>query len=470
MPDTKRLLLVNPTADAWRVDGRRAPRTATRLFRYSMLSSLAVAAAAPPWVETRIVDEETEPLDFGTPADLVGLSFMTFNAPRAYAIADRFRRERGLPVIMGGFHPTFMPQEALRHADAVCAGEAEANLPRMMADFAAGRLGGIYRDGPADLSRLNPPDRRLLRRGLYAPVDAVQATRGCPQRCTFCSIAAFHEGRFRARPVAAVVEELRTLGPRILFLDDNLAADRDHALELFAAMAPLRRRWYSQCAVGIAFDDVLLRAAVRSGCRGLFIGFESLEQDNLAAWGKRDNRAADYGRAIRRLHEAGVGVVAAIVFGHDADTPAVFDRTLAFLDDARADALQATILTPFPGTPLHAQMEREGRIRDRDWSRYDFGHVVFEPRGMSAQQLRRGHDRVLERFYAPRAIRRRLWRAFGDLGFAQVVTGVAPLNLGYRFRLRANGTIGGRVECSLAVRSLEPTPAAVRGRQRATDA
>jgi radical SAM superfamily enzyme YgiQ (UPF0313 family) len=119
MPDTKRLLLVNPTADAWRVDGRRAPRTATRLFRYSMLSSLAVATAAPPWVETRIVDEETEPLDFGTPADLVGLSFMTFNAPRAYAIADRFRRERGLPVIMGGFHPTFMPQEALRHADAV---------------------------------------------------------------------------------------------------------------------------------------------------------------------------------------------------------------------------------------------------------------------------------------------------------------------------------------------------------------
>ncbi len=437
-----RFLLINPTSPCWRTDGPRRSRAATRLFRYSMLSSLSVAAAMPEGVETRIVDEETEPVDFDAPADLVGLSFMTFNAPRAYAIADRFRRERGLPVIAGGFHPTFLPEEALGHFDAVCAGEAESSLPRLMADFAAGRLGGVYRDGPADLARLRRPDRRLLRRGLYAPVDALQATRGCPGRCSFCSITAFHRGRFRARPVADVVDEARGLGRRLLFLDDNLVADRDYALELFAALRPLRRQWYSQCAIGIAADAPLLHAAVAAGCRGLFVGFESLVQENLRAWGKRDNRASDYARAIRALHAAGVGVIAAIVFGHDADTPDVFDRTLAFLDDARADALQATILTPFPGTPLFAELARAGRITDRDWSRYDFGHVVFEPRGMSAAQLRRGHDDVLARFYAPAAIRRRLRRALGDLGLLQVATAVAPLNLGYRWRLTANRTIG----------------------------
>ena len=404
-----------------------------------MLSSLSVAAAMPPNVETRIVDEEVEAVDLGLDADLVGLSFMTFNAPRAYEIADAFR-SRGTPVIAGGYHPTFMPEEAKAHADAVCIGEAEANAPQMVADFSAGRLRPFYQNGLADLGRLRAPDRRLVRASAYAPADAVQATRGCSSRCTFCSISSFFGHRFRARPVDQVIEELRPLRRLLLFMDDNIAADVGYAKELFARMVPLRKRWFSQCGIGIADDDELLRLAHASGCRGLFIGLESTSDENLMAWRKISNRAGDYSRAIAKLHARGIGVIAGIVFGDDADTQETFQHTLEFLHEGRVDALQATILTPFPGTPLFESFERDGRITDRDWGHYDFRHVVFEPKNMSADTLRLGHDWVLSRFYSRPSVASRVLRAVGYLAPSTITTAMLPLNLSYRHRLGADGT------------------------------
>lgn len=437
-----RLVLINPTAPEWRVGPGGSPGHKTRVFRFSMLSSLSVAAAMPPNVETRIVDEEVEPVDLGVDADLVGLSFMTFNAPRAYEIADAFR-SRGTPVIVGGYHPTFMPQEAKTHADAVCIGEAEANAPQMIADLSAGRLRPFYRNGLADLGRLRAPDRRLLRASAYAPADAVQATRGCSSQCTFCSIAPFFEHRFRARPVDQVIEELRPLRRLLLFMDDNITADVAYAKELFARMVPLRKRWFSQCGIGIADDDELLRLAYASGCRGLFIGLESISDENLKAWRKTANRAGDYSRAIAKLHATGIGVIAGIVFGNDADTRETFPRTLEFLHEARVDALQATILTPFPGTPLFDSFERDGRITDRDWAHYDFRHVVFEPRNMSPEKLRDGHDWVLSRFYSRRSVASRVLRAVRYLAPSTITAAMLPLNLSYRHRLGADGTLLG---------------------------
>lgn len=405
-----------------------------------MLPSLYVAASMPSYVETRIVDEDVEPVDFDTDADLVGISFMTFNAPRAYEIADRFRKEQGKPVILGGYHPTFMPEEAIEHADSICIGEAERNVPRMIEDFRAGRLAPSYETDGVDLKGLPVPDRRLLRTSAYATADAVQATRGCRNRCTFCSITSFFKHQFRARPVDEVIAELEGLGRVLLFADDNIIGSRAYAQELFARMIPLGKRWFSQCGIRIAYDPELLRLAFDSGCRGLFVGLESLSQANLRDWKKSFNRAGEYVRAIERIHAAGIGVCAGIVFGMDGDTPEVFEKTLDFLDEARVDALQATILTPFPGTPLFDEMEKQGRIVDRDWSKYDFRHVVFEPRQMSRETLADGHAWVLTQFYSRRSVLRRLWREFAYLDPWTVLRVTAPVNLSYRSRLEICGT------------------------------
>jgi radical SAM superfamily enzyme YgiQ (UPF0313 family) len=438
-----KFLLVNPTAPEWRVEVGRPPRRRTRVFRFSMLSSLYVAAAMPAGVETQILDEDVQPVDFDTDADLVGISFMTYNAPHAYEIADRFREEKGKPVVVGGFHPTFLPEEAIRHADAVCIGEAENNVSRIIEDFRAGRLQPFYRSAPADLAMLPVPNRRLYQKGLYAPLDTIQATRGCPHQCTFCSVTAFFGHRFRTRPVDAVVGELADLGHYVLFMDDNIAVDREYARELFEKMTPLGKRWFSQCSLAIADDPELLRLAHESGCRGLFVGLESLSQGNLEGWRKGMNRSADYAKAIERIHAAGIAVFAGIVFGSDDDTPAIFDRTLAFLAEANVDALQATILTPFPGTPLFDEMECDGRVTDRAWSHYDFRHVVFQPKGMTPAELKAGHDRVLSSFYSRRSIVRRLTRETAYLDAATILRASAVLNLGYRFRLTADGTMTG---------------------------
>jgi len=437
---TVKFLLIHPaSARARALTGRRRPTD--RIFQQSILPCLYVAAAMPPWVETRIVDEDVEPIDFGVDVDLVGLSFMTLSAPRAYEIAERFRRERGVPVIMGGFHPTVCPKDARLHADAICIGDAENKMVRIMEDFRAGRLQPVYDGPPPDLADLPRPDRTRLSGWRHAPIDTIHATRGCPHRCTFCSITAFHRHTYRVRPVDQVAEELRGLRRRVLFVDDNLIVDRDYALELFAAIAPLRKRWYGQCSTSIARDAELLAAAAAAGCRGMFVGFESLSPPNLAAWHKGFNRPHDYAHVVEKLHRAGIAVFAGIVFGMDDDTPAVFRRTLAFLDDARVDFAAANVLTPFPGTPLHEEMERCGRVFDRDFAKYDFNHAVFHPRHMSAETLQRGTYWVRAQFYRREAVVRRIRQALRYLDLGTVLHAVVPLNVGFRSRMARSGTM-----------------------------
>lgn len=439
MKDKLKVLIISPTAPQWRVpDGKRASRK-TRAFRFSMLPCLYVAASMPPYVECRIIDEDVEPLDCNTDADLIAISLMTYNAPHAYAIADVFRTRYGKPVILGGYHPTFMPEEAKEHADAVCIGEAEPNVPEMIADFVAGKLKPFYRNTMTDLKGLPIPDRSLLHQSAYLTPYAVQATRGCPNMCKFCSVSAFAGHRHRTRPIEEVIAELKTLGRNLLFMDDNIIADTDYAKELFAALIPLRKRWASQCSVKIVQDRELLRLARDAGCVGLFIGFESLSQKNLEEHNKSFNTARNYQSAVKKLHDNGIGVYAGIVFGMDADYADVFEKTLTFLDEAQVDLLQSTVLTPFPGTTLHREMEAEGRIFDRDWSHYDFGHVVFQPEHMSPNTLRAGRDWVSAQFYSRRRVLKRIGRAFTFLRAGTVLSAQAPLNLGYRQRCRVNG-------------------------------
>lgn len=433
-----RFVLINPTSPIWRVQGGERPHQ-SRYFRFSMLPSLYVAACMPPYVETHIVDEDVQPVDFDVDADLIGLSFMTYNTPRAYEIADFFRTRRGKPVILGGFHPTFMPDETIQHADAVCIGEAEDTVPRLMEDFTAGKLQPFYRSQLPDLAGLPVPDRTLIRKADYAPVGTLQATRGCHYHCSFCSVAAFSQYHHRVRPVTEVIEELKTLGKYILFMDDNIIGNREYARELFAAMLPLRKVWFSQCGIGIAQDEELLRLASRSGCRGLFVGFETLSQAGLRDWKKQSNLGKDYLAAVRKLHQAGMAVCAAFVFGNDGDTPEVFERTLDFLLEANVELLQATRMTPFPGTPLFEQLDRQGRIFDKDWSHYDFNHVVFEPRHMCPDTLDAGVGWVARQFLERSVVARRIWKSLRYLDPVVALGAMLPLNLGYRHRKTLDG-------------------------------
>jgi radical SAM superfamily enzyme YgiQ (UPF0313 family) len=380
-----------------------------RTFRFSLLSLLTVAAETPVGVHIRIVDEQVEEVPWDESFDLVGITCMTALAPRAYEIAARFRQQ-GVPVVLGGMHPTLCAEEAIRHADAIVVGEAEGTWPQVVADAAAGRLGGIYRSPtPPDLGALKPPPRHLLDAGRYATVQAVQASRGCPHGCDFCAVSAFHQRTQRRRPVADVVSEIRALPGRLfIFVDDSLVADRAYALELFAALRPLRRRWVSQCTLRIARDPALLEAAAAAGCIGVFVGLETFSEDNLESVGKDCHRVEEYREGIRRLHAQGIGVEAGIVLGLPGDTPTTFRRTLARLEQLEVDVIQVSVFTPLPGTPRHAAMQE--RILDRNWAHYDFHHVVFEPWRLSAESLQAGHDWLTREFYRPWRIARRVWR------------------------------------------------------------
>lgn len=432
-----KFLLVNPTSPLWKVEGNQKPKNSS-VFRFSMLPSLYVAAAMPDFVETQIIDEDVEPVEFNTDADLIGISFMTFNAPRAYELGDKFRAI-GKKVVFGGYHPSFMPEEAIQHADAICIGEAENNIPHIIDDFLKGELKSFYKSELVDLSLLPIPDRNLIKRNSYITVNTMQATRGCFNRCEFCSVAAFNRYKIRTRPVGKVIDEMNELGKYILFMDDNIALDKNYAKELFKAMIPLKKYWFSQCSISIADDEELLNLAVKSGCRGLFLGFESLSERSLDSWKKNCNRKKDYYEVVRKLHKRGIAIFAAFVFGSDEDDPDVFENTLEFLIDANVETLQSTRLTPFPGTPLFNKMDNEGRIFDKDWSHYDFFHVVHKPLNMSIETLHKGTAWVQEQFYSYKNIMRRLARSATYMNPGIYIRTVVPLNFGYRIKLSAYG-------------------------------
>lgn len=438
-----KILLVLPAAEHLRVTcgSPGVPRRA--MLRFSVLPLTIVAALTPPEHEVTVCDENVEPLDLDADVDLVGVTFMTALAPRAYEIARAFRA-RGKVVVAGGFHPTLRPDEARRHFDAVVVGDAEGSWPRLLADLSAGRLEPVYRASPhADLSGTPVPRRDLLARTArhYATIHAVQATRGCVHACRYCSIAAFHRSTLRARPVAAVAAEVAALPRDFMFVDDNLIADRDYARALFTALAPLGRRWVGQCSIELADEPELLALARAAGCVGLFVGVETTSPENLAALDKSWNEGARLRERLAALRSAGIGVIAGMIVGADADGPDSFERTLRFLREARLDGLQLNVLTPLPGTPLHADFERAGRILDRDLSRYDFRHCVIRPARMTPEELQAGADWLYAQFYRLDRILLRFARALPVLGLAGALLGL-KLGLTYRYDNRREGIVG----------------------------
>jgi len=432
-----KILLILPASDDFRVASPTALTPPRKMLRFSLLPLTTVAALTPPGHEIKIVDENVEYLDLDTPADLVGITFMTALAPRAYEIARAFRN-RGIPVVAGGYHPTFMPDEAAKHFDAVVVGEAELHWAKVVEDVQLGKLSKIYQcDHACDPSMIPIPRRELTssKSDQYVTVNAVQTGRGCRNKCRYCSITAFHKGQHRSRPIETVLEELRQIPRTMLFIDDNLIADRPYIVELLTRMIPLKKRWVTQCSIDLADDPELLRLMKAAGCIGIFFGVESINQRNLDQFDKSFNNAERFRERVRKIHKAGITVFTSIIVGGEHDDATVFPEMFDFLQTIHSDGLQLNIMTPLPGTPLFDTMKREGRVIDFDWSKYDFRHVVIQPRLMSQAELQTGADWIYAQFYRLDRILLRSARVFFRSGWAAAWV-VFGLNMTYRYDVK----------------------------------
>jgi radical SAM superfamily enzyme YgiQ (UPF0313 family) len=369
-----------------------------------------LAALTPKEWDVEILDSRVKPIDYRADVDIVGITGFTSEMPSAYEIADGFRKN-GVTVVMGGVHVSAMPDEALKHADAVVIGEAELVWHKLLDDFKNGELKPKYKaDKLCDMKNMAIPRRDLLNRKMYSSYYTMQATRGCPFDCDYCAVTAFFGHKFRVRPVDEVVEEIKGFDLKeFFFMDDNIVGRPKFAKELFQKLLPLKVIWGSQASITMAKDTELLQLYAKSGGKYAFIGLESLSQKNLEKMNKGWNSAEGYREAIRKIHDAGINIVGSFVFGLDEDDPSVFRDTFDFIMETRLDAAQFHILTPLPGTVTYSTLEREGRIIDRDWAKYHTGEVVFQPKGMTAEQLQNGYYWIFRNTYTiPNILKRSL--------------------------------------------------------------
>jgi radical SAM superfamily enzyme YgiQ (UPF0313 family) len=368
-----------------------------------------IAALTPKEIEVSLTDENVTDIDFKKQIDLVGITVLTVTAPRAYEIADTFRA-RGIKVILGGAHPSALPEEAGQHADAVVIGEAEGIWPNLVNDFKANNLQRVYRQHKRpSLVNLPTPRRELFAKGAYYLTNTISTTRGCPYSCSFCSVTSFFGHTYRCRPVEDVLKEIETLNRKefFVFVDDNIVGNPKHAEEFFRALIPYRIKWVSQASVTVARNDELLKLAAASGCVDLFIGFETLSPANLATIGKKVNIIDEYETAIKKIHSHGIAIHGFFIVGLDEDDEEVFEHTLHFAQKMCLESAQFAWPIPYPGTDFYESLDKTGRIITRDWSRYET-NVVFEPKLMSREMLQQRRYWVWRKFYSLPSIWRRV--------------------------------------------------------------
>lgn len=372
-----------------------------------------LAGLTPSHVELSLIDERLESIPYDEPTSLIALTVETYNARNAYQIAARFR-QRGIPVMMGGYHPTFMPQEALQHADAIVIGDADGLWEGIVRDAAAGRLQPIYRHQGQPPLGGTMPDRSIFRGKRYAPISLVEYGRGCRYACEFCSIHAIYGSQLRQRPVAAVVSEIESLERKHIFLvDDNIFVDLPKAEELFRALVPLKIRWSCQVSIDIANDARLMNLLEKSGCTTAVIGFESLDRRNLQQMAKQwCLRHSEYATSVRKFQDHGIMIYGSFLFGYDHDTVDSFERTVEFALRSKFYLANFNPLTPMPGAKLYNRLRTEGRLINDPWwlaADYRYGQATFHPRGMTADELTEGCFRARRDFNRYSSMLHRAW-------------------------------------------------------------
>ncbi|MBT3294115.1 MAG: B12-binding domain-containing radical SAM protein [Verrucomicrobia bacterium] len=350
-----------------------------------------LSALTPARIERCLYDERIQKIPFDTPVDLVAVTADTFNAKRAYQIAQAYR-QRGVPVVLGGFHPSLCPQEAGEHADSIVVGDAEDTWPQVVADAEKQALQKRYVSSYGVFGQ-QQPDRSLFHDKGYASIRLIEHNRGCRFACEFCSIRAMYPGPMRRKPLAHVMRDIEaTPGTHLFFTDDNFHADLASLKAVLHELAQRKVRWSCQISADIAKHPETIALMARAGCISVTIGFESLDRNNLEQMGK-SWMADDYKRIIATFHDNGIMVYGTFIIGYDYDTPAVFERTLEFALQNRLFLANFNPLIPTPGTPLYQRLQSEGRLLFDDWwlnDAYRWGDCVFQPARMSAQELAAG--------------------------------------------------------------------------------
>lgn len=403
-----RLTIVHPCI------GRRAgDRGYVRTWQMEPLSAATLAGLTPRDVEMRFYDDRMETIPFDEATDLVAISVETYTAKRAYQLASEYRR-RGVPVVMGGFHPSLCSEEVARYADAVVTGEAEELWPQVLDDARHGTLQKYYRSSSRPVLKGLRPDRSIFRGKRYLPIGLVEAGRGCHFKCDFCAVQTVFSQSQTRRPADEIIAELAMLKHEkklFFFVDDNITSNLAQAKEFFRALIPLGIRWVGQSSINAAHDEEFLDLLKRSGCQGVLIGFESLNPANLAAMNKTFNTArGGFAQALKNLRKHRIRIYGTFVFGYDGDTPASFAETVDFAEEHAFYIAAFNHLTPFPGTPLYHRLAAEDRLLYDAWwldDRYTYNRIPFRPQGMSEEELQRGCLSARRRFYSWKSIARR---------------------------------------------------------------
>ena len=403
-------------------------------LHYAPITLALLAALVPPEMggDVTIYDESAEAIPLDLAADVIGITCITGTAARCYRFADYFRK-RGIAVILGGVHPSLMPEEAMEHADSVIVGLGEDNFPRALRDFKEGKLKRIYRQEACTHIRNRPlPRKDLLNKKKYITLNTVEAIRGCNLKCSFCAYPRAFGTTLYKRAVQDIVDEIRTLkGKLVIFPDVNLISDKEFAKELFEAMIPLKKWWFGLTTTAIGADEELIRLFQKSGCKGLLLGFESVNQETQRNIHKGVNRVNQYQEIMDLLHSYGIMVMGCFAFGSDEDEPDVFERTVKMCLEAKIDLPRFSVITPFPDTEFYNELESQGRITERDWAMYDVEHVVYQPKHMTAAELEAGITRAWKEAYSLKNIWRRIdWKHFFKIHILYII--YLGANIGYR--------------------------------------
>jgi len=426
-----RITLIYPSV------GRKENTPYVRAWQMQPLSMGLLASLMPSWVDVRFYDDRVDSIPFDEPTDLVAMSVETFTALRAYRIARQFRA-RGVPVVMGGYHITLVPDEARPEADALVIGDAEPIWQQLLDDARQRRLQPTYDGrGRRVLSGIRPR-RELFAGKPYQNITLVEFARGCNFKCDFCSITSFHDANQNHRPAREVVAEMAATGSRRFFIvDDNIVSQPAKVRELCRELIPLRISWVGQASIHIAQDGELLDLMVKSGCRGVLIGMESLDPENLRDMGKSWNLAdGSYADNLRRFRDHGLAVYGTFVFGYDNDNRELIQRSIDFAREQKLFLAAFNHLIPFPGTPLYRRLQEEGRLLKPRWwldPESRVGDVTFRPKKLEPKELEELCLDARQQFYSWSSIWQRLWDSKAN-GRSLLMLGVyLGLNLGSHF-------------------------------------